>query len=128
MLRFIILLITLFGSTLFVQAGMPYDEKKDTASMNKDTLIVNANQDSLVSTLAHCANDSVVKCDESNFRSDSMLYYRFILQYRDSVRHDFKRTFNKDAFKFEHDYYREKFKQPWIGDILGDILKNILSK
>ena len=96
-------------------------------AFEEDTLVTSTIQDTLVTT--HTAKDSITtKQDGINVATDSTLYYRLILQYRDSVRHDFKRTFNKDAFKFEHDYYREKFKQPWVGDILGDILKNILSK
>ena len=58
------------------------------------------------------------KQDEIN---DSALYYRLILHYRDSVNHNLKRIYNKDAFKFKDDYFREKMREPWIGDVLRDI-------
>lgn len=125
----ILLAVVLSGSSLFAQTNKSFTSDKDTLDIafEEDTLVTSTIQDTLVTT--HTAKDSITtKQDGNNVATDSTLYYRLILQYRDSVRHDFKRTFNKDAFKFEHDYYREKFKQPWIGDILGDILKNILSK
>ena len=63
--------------------------------------------------------DSITeKQDEIN---DSALYYRLILHYRDSVNHNLKRIYNKDAFKFKDDYFREKMREPWIGDVLRDI-------
>jgi hypothetical protein len=125
----ILLVVVLSGSSIFAQTNKSFTSDKDTLDIafEEDTLVTSTIQDTLATT--HTAKDSITtKQDGINVTTDSTLYYRLILQYRDSVRHDLKRTFNKDAFKFEHDYYREKFKQPWIGDILGDILKNILSK
>lgn len=125
----ILLILALRNGGVFAQTNKSFTSDKDTLDIafEEDTLVTSTIQDTLVTT--HTAKDSITtKQDGINVVTDSTLYYRLILQYRDSVRHDFKRTFNKDAFKFEHDYYREKFKQPWIGDILGDILKNILSK
>ena len=58
---------------------------------------------------------------------DSTLYCQLILQYIETACH-FKRTFNKDAFKFEHDYYREKFKLTLGWRYFRRCLKNILSK
>ena len=110
----ILLILALSNGALFAQTNRYLNLNRDTLDIKfvKDTLVTSTIQDTLATIPA------------VNVATDSTLYYRLILQYRDSVRHDFKRTFNKDAFKFEHDYYREKFKQPWI----GDILKNILSK
>lgn len=63
--------------------------------------------------------DSITaKQDEIN---GSALYYRLILHYRDSVNHNLKRIYNKDTFKFKDDYFREKMREPWIGDVLRDI-------
>lgn len=125
----ILLVVVLSGSSLFAQTNKLFKSDKDTLDIafEKDTLVTSTIQDTLVTT--HTAKDSITtKQDGINVTADSTLYYRLILQYRDSMHHNFKRTFNKDAFKFEHDYYREKFRQPWLGDILGDILKNIFSK
>ena len=119
----ILLILALSNGALFAQTNRYLNLNRDTLDIKfvKDTLVTSTIQDTLA-TIPAVKDSITAKQDEIN---DSALYYRLILQYRDSVRHDFKRTFNKDAFKFEHDYYREKFKQPWIGDILGDILKNI---
>ena len=125
----ILLILALSNGALFAQANRSLNLNRDTLDLKfvKDTLVTSTIQDTLA-TIPAVKDSITTKQDGINVATDSTLYYRLILQYRDSVRHDFKRTFNKDAFKFEHDYYREKFKQPWVGDILGDILKNILSK
>lgn len=125
----ILLILALSNGALFAQTNRSLNSDKDTLDIKfvKDTLVTSTIQDTLA-TIPAVKDSITTKQDGINVATDSTLYYRLILQYRDSVRHDFKRTFNKDAFKFEHDYYREKFKQPWVGDILGDILKNILSK
>ena len=125
----ILLILALSNGALFAQTNRYLNLNRDTLDIKfvKDTLVTSTIQDTLA-TIPAVKDSITTKQDVINVATDSTLYYRLILQYRDSVRHDFKRTFNKDAFKFEHDYYREKFKQPWIGDILGDILKNILSK
>ncbi|RGX84815.1 hypothetical protein [Bacteroides intestinalis] len=125
----ILLILALSNGALFAQTNRYLNLNRDTLDIKfvKDTLVTSTIQDTLA-TIPAVKDSITTKQDGINVATDSTLYYRLILQYRDSVRHDFKRTFNKDAFKFEHDYYREKFKQPWVGDILGDILKNILSK
>ena len=125
----ILLILALSNGALFAQTNRYLNLNRDTLDIKfvKDTLVTSTIQDTLA-TIPAVKDSITTKQDGINVATDSTLYYRLILQYRDSVRHDFKRTFNTDAFKFEHDYYREKFKQPWVGDILGDILKNILSK
>ena len=125
----ILLILALSNGALFAQTNRYLNLNRDTLDIKfvKDMLVTSTIQDTLA-TIPAVKDSITTKQDGINVATDSTLYYRLILQYRDSVRHDFKRTFNKDAFKFEHDYYREKFKQPWVGDILGDILKNILSK
>ena len=125
----ILLILALSNGALLAQTNRYLNLNRDTLDIKfvKDTLVTSTIQDTLA-TIPAVKDSITTKQDGINVATDSTLYYRLILQYRDSVRHDFKRTFNKDAFKFEHDYYREKFKQPWVGDILGDILKNILSK
>ena len=121
----ILLILALSNGALFAQTNRYLNLNRDTLDIKfvKDTLVTSTIQDTLA-TIPAVKDSITTKQDGINVATDSTLYYRLILQYRDSVRHDFKRTFNKDAFKFEHDYYREKFKQPWV----GDILKNILSK
>lgn len=122
---FVLLVVIFSGSFLFAQTNKSFTSDKDSLYIvhEEATLVTSIIQDSLVTK--HTAKDSVTtKQDEANVTADSILHYRLILQYQDSVRHNFKSTFKKDAFKFEHDYYRDKLRQPWI----GDILKNIFSK
>ncbi len=71
-----------------------------------------------LATIPAVKDSITAKQDEIN---DSALYYRLILHYRDSVNHNLKRIYNKDAFKFKDDYFREKMREPWIGDVLRDI-------
>lgn len=81
-------------------------------------MVTSTIQDTLATT--YIIKDSITaKQDEIN---DSVLYYRLILHCRDSVSHNFKRTYNEDAFKFKDDYFREKIKEPWIVDILRYII------
>ena len=71
-----------------------------------------------LATIPAVKDSITAKQDEIN---DSALYYRLILHYRDSVNHNLKRIYNKDAFKFKDDYFREKMRELWIGDVLRDI-------
>jgi hypothetical protein len=122
---FVLSVVIFSGSFLFAQTNKSFTSDKDTLyiAYEEDTLVTGTIQGGLVTK--HTAKDSVTtKQDEANVTADSTLHYRLILQYQDSMRHNFKSTFKKDAFKFEHDYYRDKLRQPWI----GDILKNIFSK
>lgn len=118
----IILTIALNNSTLFAQMGSPFNSDKDTLAINlaKDTLTTSTIQDSLA---INTNNDSIVtKQDEINVMTDSALYYRlFFLHHKDSLPSNYKRTYNKDSFKFKYDSFREKMKEPWLGDILKNI-------
>ena len=80
-------------------------------------LVTSTIQDTFA-TIPAVKDSITVKQDEIN---DSALYYRLILHYRDSVNHNLKRIYNKDAFKFKDDYFREKMRELWIGDVLRDI-------
>lgn len=42
--------------------------------------------------------------------------------YQDSFR-NLKKTYNKDVFNFKYDPFKEKMKEPWIGDILKDFFR-----
>ena len=101
----ILLILALSNGALFAQANRSLNLNRDTLDLKfvKDTLVTSTIQDTLA------------KQDEIN---DSALYYRLILHYRDSVNHNLKRIYNKDAFKFKDDYFREKMREPWIGDVL----------
>lgn len=115
----ILLILALSNGALFAQTNRSLNSDKDTLDIKfvKDTLVTSTIQDTLATT--HAAKDSIIaKQDEIN---DSALYYRLILHYRDSVNHNLKRICNKDAFKFKDDYFREKMREPWIGDVLRDI-------
>ena len=115
----ILLILALSNGALFAQTNRSLNSDKDTLDIKfvKDTLVTSTIQDTLATT--HAAKDSIIaKQDEIN---DSALYYRLILHYRDSVNHNLKRIYNKDAFKFKDDYFREKMREPWIGDVLRDI-------
>ena len=106
----ILLILALSNGALFAQTNR-------SLNLNRDTLVTSTIQDTLAAIPA--VKDSITaKQDEIN---DSALYYRLILHYRDSVNHNLKRIYNKDAFKFKDDYFREKMREPWIGDVLRDI-------
>ena len=98
----ILLILALSNGALFAQTNR-------SLNLNRDTLDIKFVKDTLVTSTIQ---------DEIN---DSALYYRLILHYRDSVNHNLKRIYNKDAFKFKDDYFREKMREPWIGDVLRDI-------
>ena len=118
----ILLILALSNGALFAQTNRSLNSDKDTLDIKfvKDTLVTSTIQDTLATT--HAAKDSIIaKQDEIN---DSALYYRLILHYRDSVNHNLKRICNKDAFKFKDDSFREKMREPWIGDVLRDIFKD----
>ena len=111
----ILLILALSNGALFAQTNRSLNLNRDTLDIKfvKDTLVTSTIQDTLA-TIPAVKDSITTKQDGINVATDSTLYYRLILQYRDSVRHDFKRTFNKDAFKFKDDYFREKMREPWI--------------
>ena len=112
----ILLILALSNGALFAQTNRSLNLNRDTLDIKfvKDTLVTSTIQDTLAAIPA--VKDSITaKQDEIN---DSALYYRLILHYRDSVNHNLKRIYNKDAFKFKDDYFREKMREPWIGDVL----------
>lgn len=119
-LKISILLILAFSNgALFARTNRYLNLNRDTLDIKfvKDTLVTSTIQDTFA--IIPAVKDSItVKQDEIN---DSALYYRLILHYRDSVNHNLKRIYNKDAFKFRDDYFREKMRELWIGDVLRDI-------
>lgn len=115
----ILLILALSNGALFAQTNRYLNLNRDTLDIKfvKDTLVTSTIQDTLA-TISAVKDSITAKQDEIN---DSALYYRLILHYRDSVNHNLKRIYNKDAFKFKDDYFREKMREPWIGDVLRDI-------
>ena len=112
----ILLILALSNGALFAQTNRSLNLNRDTLDIKfvKDTLVTSTIQDTLA-TIPAVKDSITAKQDEIN---DSALYYRLILHYRDSVNHNLKRIYNKDAFKFKDDYFREKMREPWIGDVL----------
>lgn len=39
----------------------------------------------------------------------------------DSINNKLNKPYNKDAFRFKYDSFREKMKEPWLNDILKNI-------
>lgn len=115
----ILLIIALSNGVLFAQTSRSFNSDKDTLGVNfvKDTLVTSTIIDTFA--IIHVVKDSIpAKQNEVN---DSALYYRLILHYRDSVRHNSKRIYNKDAFNFENDFFMQNMKKPWLGNVLRDI-------
>lgn len=114
----ILLIVVLSSSVFFAQTtSLKIINSIDTLTINvsrdslaidttmQDTLVVNANIDSL--TVENSAIDTTL--------------YRSIMLYRYSIRYNLKKPYNKDIFKFKYDSFKEKMKEPWIGDILKDV-------
>lgn len=95
-----------------------------TVISNTGTFVINVSQDSLVvDTTAQdiiAVNAHVDSLTVGNGVADSTLY-RSIILYMDSSRCNLRRPYDKDAVKFRYDSFKEKIKEPWIGDILKDI-------
>lgn len=79
-----------------------------------DTLIIK--QDSVTLKKEPCKKDSIV-----NNIIDSLRYYNF-LRFKDSLKDYRRQKYQNDAFKIpKYDPFREKMKDPWLGDILRNI-------
>ena len=92
---FILLVVSINSSVFF--AGTESNNKIN----NADTLTVNALNDSLT--------------------NDNTTLYKSIILNRDSFRYYLNKPYNKASFKFKYDSFKEKMKDPWIGDILKEI-------
>ena len=90
----ILLIVVLSNSVLFAQTT------SDKIISSVDTFAINVSQDSL-------AMDTAL--------------YRPIMLYRDCIRYNLNKACNGDVFKFKYDPFKEKMKEPWIGDILKEI-------
>lgn len=47
--------------------------------------------------------------------------YQSIMFHQDSIRKNLNRPYNKDVFNFKYDSFKEKMKDPWIGNFLKEI-------
>lgn len=118
LVRIPILLIIVSNSALFAQTT----SNKIIGSV--DTFAINVSQDSLAmdttmqDTLV--VNTNVDSLTVEEYAMDTNLY-RSIMLYKDSIRYNLNRTCNGDVFKFKYDPFKEKMKEPWIGDILKEI-------
>lgn len=92
---FILLVVSINSSVFF--AGTESNNKIN----NADTLNVNALNDSLT--------------------NDNTTLYKSIILNRDSFSYYLNKPYNKESFKFKYDSFKEKMKDPWIGDILKEI-------
>lgn len=113
MLKIFILSI-IIGFPVSVHANVNFVMDTEFVSVKEDTL--NNNQDSLVLKRKHCDMDSI-PIIRSNCRKDSLLHIRF-LRYSDSI----EKKYRNDAFKFKYDSFREEMKEPWLGNLLKNIL------
>ena len=115
----ILLIIVLSSSTFGTQPT------RNRIISSAGTLTINAPQDSL----AMDTKKKEKSVDGTNIDSltvghsaiDTTLY-RSTMLYQDSFR-NLKKTYNKDVFKFKYDPFKEKMKEPWIGDILKDFFR-----
>ena len=47
--------------------------------------------------------------------------YQSIMFYQNGIRNNLSRSYGKNAFNFKYDSFKEKMKEPWIGDILKEL-------
>ncbi len=112
-----ILIVTMFfaiilgNNTLFAQT-----RSGKLFNAAKDTLVINATKDTLAT---NTVKDSLAAKNEMNVTADTTSY--LFVVHHDSVPYNPPKTYNKDAFKFKYDAFREKMKEPWLGGILKDI-------
>ncbi len=89
------------------------------------TLTINAPQDSLAmdTTMQEkSVNETNIDSLTVGHSTIDTTLYRSTMLYQDSFR-NLKKTYNKDVFKFKYDPFKEKMKEPWIGDILKDFFR-----
>lgn len=113
---FILLIIVLSSSVFFAQTT------NNMIISSVDTLTINVSNDSLTidtTTQNTLVSTSIDSSTMENSAIDTVLY-RSIMLYRDSISYNLKKPYNKDVFKFKYDSFKEKMKEPWIGDILKD--------
>lgn len=89
-----------------------------------DTLTVNIAMDSLA--ISTTTQDKPVKRQQFDFLvvGDKIIDttpYQSIMFHQDSIRKNLNRPYNKDVFNFKYDSFKEKMKDPWIGNILKEI-------
>jgi hypothetical protein len=115
----ILLIIVLSSSTFGTQPT------RNRIISSAGTLTINAPQDSLAmdTTMQEKSVDgtNIDSLTVGHSAIDTTLY-RSTMLYQDSFR-NLKKTYNKDVFKFKYDPFKEKMKEPWIGDILKDFFR-----
>lgn len=89
-----------------------------------DVLMINEVPDSSVVTSA--VLDSFVKAANdysltAGKKAAVTFLYRPMMLHRDSVRHSLRSAYNQNAFRMRYDPFKEKMKEPWLGDILREI-------
>ena len=115
----ILLIIVLSSSTFGTQPT------RNRIISSAGTLTINAPQDSLAmdTTMQEKSVDgtNIDSLTVGHSAIDTTLY-RSTMLYQDSFR-NLKKTYNKDVFKFKYGPFKEKMKEPWIGDILKDFFR-----
>ena len=112
-----LIVVVLNTSSLFAQTT---SKKVSTG----DTLAVNIAMDSLA--ISTTTQDKPVKRQQFDFLvvGDKIIDttpYQSIMFHQDSIRKNLNRPYNKDVFNFKYDSFKEKMKDPWIGNILKEI-------
>lgn len=116
---FILLIVALSSSVFFAQTT------NNMITSRVDTLTINVSNDSLAmdtTTQDTLASTNIDSSTVENSVIDTVSY-RSIMLYRDSIRYNLKKPYNKDVLKFKYDSFKEKMKEPWIGDILRRFLR-----
>lgn len=107
------LLAIFFGNnTLFAQT-----RSGTLFNATKDSLVINCAKDTLATKTA---KDSLAIKNEIKLTVDTTSY-RFVFHY-DSVHNNAKNAYNKDAFKFKNDAFREKMNELRLSELLINIL------
>lgn len=109
----ILLIASLSYSVFFAQTA------NNRIISNTDTLTLNGLNNSLITdTTRQDTLDVKSRIDSAKVKDISL--YKSIL-YRDTIHYNLNKPYNKEVFKFKYDSFKEKMKDPWIGDILKEI-------
>lgn len=88
-----------------------------------DTLIIHAAQDTSAVKVPHnrfLVNASNLYIPLRICLNDTTLH-RSVMHSRKHIYDDWRAPYNKKEFKFNHDPFHEKMKEPWLGDLLKDL-------
>lgn len=114
----ILLIVVLSSSAFFAQTT----SNKIISSV--DTLDINVSQDSLpmdtIKQYILAVNGNIDSFKVEHSAIDTALY-RSIMLCRDSICDNLKKPYNNDVFKLKYNPFKEKMKEPWIGEVFKEI-------